>query len=82
MHFRNNRTSRLSESAPARRRPAAGFPVLAAAASIALALAALSTAAASPPPRLLGGHLLVDGRPFLIRGGEIGNSSATNPDYL
>lgn len=27
-------------------------------------------------------QLVVDGRPFLIRGGEIGNSTATNPDYL
>ena len=25
-------------------------------------------------------QLIVDGQPFLIRGGEIGNSSATNPD--
>src|SRR4051812_26028582 len=27
-------------------------------------------------------QLVVDDRPFLIRGGEIGNSSATNPAYL
>lgn len=27
-------------------------------------------------------QLVVDGRPFLIRGGELGNSSATNPDHL
>jgi hypothetical protein len=27
-------------------------------------------------------QLIVDGAPFLIRGGEIGNSSATNPAYL
>lgn len=27
-------------------------------------------------------RLIVDGKPFLIRGGETGNSSATNPDYL
>ena len=27
-------------------------------------------------------QLIVDGRPFLIRGGELGNSTATNPDYL
>jgi len=27
-------------------------------------------------------QLIVDGRPFLIRGGELGNSSATNPAYL
>ena len=41
---------------------------------------------AEPIPRLeLGtgaGELLVNGRPFLVRGGEINNSSATNPDYL
>ncbi len=27
-------------------------------------------------------QLIVDGAPFLIRGGELGNSSATNPAYL
>jgi hypothetical protein len=27
-------------------------------------------------------QLMVDGRPFLIRGGELGNSSASNLDYL
>ena len=27
-------------------------------------------------------HLMVDGRPFLIRGGELGNSSASDLDYL
>ncbi len=27
-------------------------------------------------------RLVVDGRPFLIRGGEIGNSSASNLEYL
>jgi len=27
-------------------------------------------------------QLIVDGRPFLIRGGELGNSSASNPAYL
>jgi beta-galactosidase GanA len=27
-------------------------------------------------------QLIVDGRPFLIRGGELGNSSASNLDYL
>lgn len=27
-------------------------------------------------------QLIVDGRPFLIRGGELGNSTATNPDHL
>jgi beta-galactosidase GanA len=27
-------------------------------------------------------QLIVDGRPFLVRGGELGNSSATNPAYL
>lgn len=27
-------------------------------------------------------QLIVDGRPFLIRGGELGNSTASNPAYL
>src|SRR5512134_3463627 len=27
-------------------------------------------------------QLIVDGRPFLVRGGELGNSSASNLDYL
>jgi beta-galactosidase GanA len=27
-------------------------------------------------------QLIVDGRPFLVRGGELGNSTATNPAYL
>ncbi len=27
-------------------------------------------------------QLIVDGRPFLVRGGEVNNSSATNPAYL
>lgn len=27
-------------------------------------------------------QLVVEGRPFLVRGGEIGNSTATNPEYL
>jgi hypothetical protein len=27
-------------------------------------------------------QLIVDGKPFLIRGGEIGNSTASNPAYL
>lgn len=27
-------------------------------------------------------QLIVDGRPFLIRGGEVGNSTGSNPDYL
>jgi beta-galactosidase GanA len=27
-------------------------------------------------------QLVVDGRPFLVRGGELGNSSASNPSYL
>src|SRR5512139_165466 len=27
-------------------------------------------------------QLIVDGKPFLIRGGELGNSTASNPAYL
>ena len=27
-------------------------------------------------------QLIVDGRPFLVRGGELGNSTASNPAYL
>jgi Winged helix-turn-helix DNA-binding len=44
------------------------------------------TAQSTPIPHLRkqGGatQLVVDGRPFLIRGGELGNSSASNLDYL
>ncbi len=51
-------------------------------------LLAASTAWGAQPPlpqlRRQGSatQLVVDGRPFLIRGGELGNSSASNPAYL
>ena len=58
-------------------------------AAIALALAICGLAAAAQSPSLPhlrseGGatQLVVNGRPFLIRGGELGNSSASNLDYL
>jgi hypothetical protein len=56
--------------------------------ALGLALASYATLAAqSPaPPHLrkqgTATQLVVDGRPFLIRGGELGNSSASNLDYL
>lgn len=50
-----------------------------------LALALAAAHAASPPPGLERkdgvARLLVDGQPFLIRGGELGNSTG-EPDYL
>ena len=49
-------------------------------------LALSPTARAEPLPALQpygqAAHLMVDGRPFLIRGGELGNSSASDLDYL
>jgi beta-galactosidase GanA len=51
--------------------------------SLHLAAAAM---AASPIPHLRrqgsATQLVVGGAPFLIRGGEVGNSAATNPEYL
>lgn len=58
---------------------------LAAAASVlALAPALLSAASSLPHLEPHGSvvQLVVDGRPFLIRGGELGNSTATNPAHL
>jgi len=50
-----------------------------------VSLLASAAPAESPPPRLerQGGatRLLVDGQPFLVQGGELGNSSG-EPDYL
>ncbi|PTX91664.1 DUF5597 domain-containing protein [Opitutus sp. ER46] len=47
---------------------------------------ALAARADTPPPHLraqgTATQLIVDGHPFLIRGGEINNSSATNPAFL
>ncbi len=57
-------------------------------ASLALGLLAAASAAAAdsgiPQLRPQGSatQLVVDGKPFLIRGGEVGNSTATNPAYL
>jgi hypothetical protein len=56
--------------------------------SLSLIAAGIASAlrADSPPPHLqtrgAAGQLIVDGEPFLIRGGELNNSSATNPEYL
>jgi beta-galactosidase GanA len=51
-----------------------------------LLLAATTAGAESPSPQLrrqgTATQLIVDGKPFLIRGGELGNSSASNPAYL
>jgi beta-galactosidase GanA len=57
-----------------------------AAAMVAGLMQALTTnaAAASPQPRVDGGaaQLIVDAQPFLIRGGELRNSTASSPCYL
>ena len=49
-------------------------------------LSALTLFLAAPAfaqvPHLEGGRLIVDGKPFLIRGGELGNSSATDRAWL
>lgn len=42
----------------------------------------LATPALAQTPHLKGGQLIVDGKPFLIRGGELGNSSATDRAWL
>lgn len=47
-----------------------------------LALVLATPALAQTPPHLEGGRLIVDGKPFLIRGGELGNSSATDRAWL
>jgi len=51
-----------------------------------IATLALSLAAAAAPPRLVKQgstqQLVVDGRPFLILGGELGNSSASSAAYM
>lgn len=57
-------------------------------ATFAVCLLAASAASAADPqiPHLRqqgsATQLVVDGAPFLIRGGELGNSAATNPSYL
>jgi beta-galactosidase GanA len=55
--------------------------------SVGVLLLAVTTAGAdSPLPHLrrqgTATQLIVDGEPFLIRGGELGNSTASNPAYL
>ena len=55
--------------------------------TVASVLAALCAAAADPEiPHLrrqgTALQLVVDGQPFLVRGGELGNSTASNSDYL
>ena len=51
-----------------------------------LLLATTTTSADSALPQLRrrgdATQLIVDGKPFLIRGGELGNSTASNPAYL
>jgi beta-galactosidase GanA len=42
----------------------------------------LAAPAFAQAPHLEGGRLIVDGKPFLIRGGELGNSSATDRAWL
>jgi beta-galactosidase GanA len=42
----------------------------------------LATPAFAQAPHLEGGRLIVDGKPFLILGGELGNSSATDRAWL
>ncbi|WP_404337107.1 DUF5597 domain-containing protein [Sphingomonas sp. MMS12-HWE2-04] len=41
-----------------------------------------ATPAAAQTPHFAGGQLIVDGKPFLILGGELGNSSASNREWL
>ena len=53
--------------------------------SLALALATAFAAQAAPPRLEKHGstqQLIVDGKPFLILGGELGNSSASSADYM
>ncbi len=56
------------------------------AATLFVFLSAALSVRAHPPPCLrrqgAATQLIVDGRPFLIRGGEVGNSSATHPSHL
>ena len=58
--------------------------VLFALACVCASLPALGADASLPHLRAQGSavQLIVDGRPLLIRGGEVGNSAATNPEYL
>lgn len=53
---------------------------------LAVVVAAPATAADPKIPHLrqqgTAVQLIVDGRPFLVRGGEVGNSAATNPAWL
>ena len=41
-----------------------------------------STASAEPLPAIRDRQLLVDGKPYLATGGELHNSSASNPEYM
>lgn len=49
---------------------------------IALTALIFALPAAAQMPQLKDGQLIVDGKPFLILGGELGNSSATDRDQL
>ena len=43
---------------------------------------AATSVVAAPPPTLDQGHLMVDGKPFLILGGELANSSPSSRTYM
>ena len=49
---------------------------------LALVLLLVAVPAGAQIPHLKNGQLIVDGKPFLILGGELGNSSASNRDWL
>jgi len=49
---------------------------------LSLALASVALPAAAQVPHLKDGQLIVDGKPFLILGGELGNSSASERAWL
>ncbi|HVI98829.1 MAG TPA: DUF5597 domain-containing protein [Sphingomonas sp.] len=49
---------------------------------IALTCAAVATAADRPIPRIEGRQLVVDGKPWLLLGGELANSSASGRAYM
>ncbi|MDV3455512.1 DUF5597 domain-containing protein [Sphingomonas sp. HF-S4] len=49
---------------------------------VSLALLFVALPAVAQPPHLKDGQLIVDGKPFLILGGELGNSSASERAWL
>lgn len=58
------------------------FSALKYAASIMLAAASLALAQQTPAPHLHNGQLIVDGRPFLILGGELHNTVSSDLDHM